>query len=55
VIPVQYQSGKPLQACDLTSAEPFLKAMAGTAVKRPGPSLSLTSPLPDAMVIELMR
>ena len=55
VIPVQYQSGKPLQACDLTSAEPFLKAMAGTAVKRPGRSLSLTSPLPDAMVIELMR
>ena len=55
VIPVQYQSGKPLQACDLTSAEPFLKAMAGTAVKRPGPSLSLTSPLSDAMVIELMR
>jgi hypothetical protein len=29
--------------------------MAGTAVKRPGPNLSLTSPLPDAMVIELMR
>jgi hypothetical protein len=24
-------------------------------VKRPGPSLSLTSPLPDATVIELMR
>ncbi|MEB3235590.1 MAG: MBL fold metallo-hydrolase [Cyanobacteriota bacterium] len=56
VIPVQYISGrKPPKDCDQGSVEPFLKAMAGTKVNRPGPSLNLPGKLGDGMVIEVMR
>jgi L-ascorbate metabolism protein UlaG (beta-lactamase superfamily) len=54
VIPVQY--GGPASAgCDQGSAQPFLEAMAGTKVNRPGSTLHLTPPLGDSTVIELMR
>jgi L-ascorbate metabolism protein UlaG (beta-lactamase superfamily) len=54
VIPVQY-GGRASAGCDQGSAQPFLEAMAGTKVNRPGRSLSLTPPLGDSTVIELMR
>lgn len=54
VIPVQY-GGRASAGCDQGSAQPFLDAMAGTKVNRPGRTLSLTPPLGDSTVIELMR
>jgi L-ascorbate metabolism protein UlaG (beta-lactamase superfamily) len=55
VIPVQYTTGKPPAGCDQGSVEPFLKAMAGTPVKRTGSTLSLPGQLSDGLVIEVMR
>jgi hypothetical protein len=56
VIPVQFVSGKTTpKDCDQTSVQPFLDAMAGTPVKRPGRTLSLPGKLGDGMVIEVMR
>lgn len=55
VIPVQYVSGTTPKDCDQSSAEPFLKAMAGTPVQRPGRVLSLPAKLSDGTQIELMR
>lgn len=56
VIPVQYVSGrKPPKDCDQGSVEPFLKAMAGTTVRRTGTSLSLPGKVGDSLVIEVMR
>ena len=55
VIPVQYVSGKTPKDCDQTTVQPFLDAMAGTPVKRSGPSLSLPGKLGEGMVIEVMR
>jgi len=56
VIPVQYISGrKTPKDCDQGSVEPFLKAMAGTKVNRPGANLNLPGKLGDSMVIEVMR
>lgn len=54
VIPVQY-GGRAAAGCDQGSAQPFLDALAGTKVNRPGRSLSLVPPLGDSTVIELMR
>ena len=55
VIPVQYVSGKPPKDCDQGGVQPFLQAMAGTAVKRGGPSLTLPGKLGEGMVIEVLR
>ena len=55
VIPVQYTTGKPPAGCDQGPVEPFLKAMAGTPVQRPGRSLSLPGQLSDGLVIEVLR
>ena len=56
VIPVQYVSGKTTpKDCDQGSLQPFLDAMAGTPVKRPGRTLSLPAKLGEGMVIEVMR
>ena len=55
VIPVQYRPGGPSASCDLSSAQPFLEAMAGTPQRRVGSSFSLVPPLGDGTVIELMR
>jgi len=56
VIPVQYVSGrKPPKDCDQGGVEPFLKAMAGSTVRRTGPNLSLPGKLGDGLVIEVMR
>jgi hypothetical protein len=55
VIPVQYVSGRAPKACDLSSVEPFLKAMAGTPVKRGGRSLSLPAKLGNGLQIDVLR
>jgi hypothetical protein len=55
VIPVQYTTGKVPPGCDQGSVEPFLKAMAGTPVKRGGTSLNLPGKLSDGLVIEVLR
>jgi L-ascorbate metabolism protein UlaG (beta-lactamase superfamily) len=54
VIPVQY-GGKAAAGCDQGGVQPFLDAMAGTTVNRPGRSLSLTPPLGENTAIELLR
>jgi len=55
VIPVQYVSGGTPANCDQGSVEPFLKAMAGTPVKRVGRVLSLPAKLSDTTQIDVMR
>ncbi len=55
VIPVQYVSGKPPKDCDQGSIEPFLKAMAGTPVKRSGSSITLPAKLSDGTQILVLR
>jgi len=55
VIPVQYVSGPTPKTCDQTSVEPFLKAMAGTPVKRVGRVLSLPGKLRNGLQIDVMR
>ncbi len=55
VIPVQYVSGKTPKDCDQGSLEPFLKAMAGTPVKRGGSSITLPAKLSDATQIDVLR
>lgn len=54
VIPVQY-GGRASAGCDQGSVEPFLQALAGTTVRRGGSSLSLSPPLSDTTVIEILR
>jgi L-ascorbate metabolism protein UlaG (beta-lactamase superfamily) len=55
VIPVQYVSGKPPANCDQGSVEPFLQAMAGTAVQRVGRTLSLPGTLGETTQISVLR
>jgi L-ascorbate metabolism protein UlaG (beta-lactamase superfamily) len=55
VIPVQYRGSGPPPSCDLSSAQPFLEAMAGTPVRRSGGSLTVVPPVGDGTVIELLR
>jgi L-ascorbate metabolism protein UlaG (beta-lactamase superfamily) len=55
VVPVHYTPGPPPEACDQDSVEPFLEAMAGTTVRRPGRTLRVVPPLGDGMVIEVLR
>ena len=54
VIPVQY-GGKAAAGCAQGGVQPFLDAMAGTTVTRPGRTLSLTPPLGENTAIELLR
>ena len=55
VIPVQYVSGKAPKGCDQSSVKPFLQAMTGIKVNRPGTTLSLPSKLGGGTAIEVMR
>ncbi|MEI7666273.1 MAG: MBL fold metallo-hydrolase [Synechococcaceae cyanobacterium ELA263] len=55
VIPVQYRNAAPSASCDLGSIEPFLKAMAPAKVVRSGNSISLSAPLAEQTVIEVLR
>lgn len=55
VIPVQYRNAAPSASCDVGSIEPFLKAMAPAKVVRSGNSISLSAPLAEQTVIEVLR
>jgi L-ascorbate metabolism protein UlaG (beta-lactamase superfamily) len=55
VIPVQYVSGTTPASCDQGSVKPFLDAMAGTPVQRPGRTVTLGAPLSDATQILVLR
>ncbi len=55
VIPVQYVSGTTPASCDQGSVKPFLDAMPGTPVQRPGRTVTLGAPLSDATQILVLR
>jgi len=56
VIPVQFVRGGSAPAgCDQGGLQPFLEALSNPTVRQAGASLSLTPPLPDTTVIEVMR
>jgi hypothetical protein len=48
-------SGKTPADCVQGSIEPFLKALGGTPVKRPGRSVSLPGKLSDATEVLVLR
>jgi L-ascorbate metabolism protein UlaG (beta-lactamase superfamily) len=56
VIPVQFvRGGRAPAACDQGGVQPFLDALGTPKVRQAGASLSLTPPLADGLVVELMR
>ncbi|MEB3244092.1 MAG: MBL fold metallo-hydrolase [Cyanobacteriota bacterium] len=56
VIPVQYRrSGTAPANCDQGDLKPFLEALGNPQVRTAGTSLSLSPPLADATVVEVMR
>jgi L-ascorbate metabolism protein UlaG (beta-lactamase superfamily) len=55
VIPVQYRKAAPSETCDVGPIEPFLRAVSPAKVVRGGPSISITPPLGDGTVIEVLR
>jgi hypothetical protein len=56
VIPVQFvRGGKAPAACDQGGLQPFLEALGSPSVRQAGTSISLTPPLSDGMVVEVMR
>jgi len=55
VIPVQYRNAAPTTSCDVGPIEPFLKAMAPAKVIRSGGTVSVTPPLGDGTVVEVLR
>jgi L-ascorbate metabolism protein UlaG (beta-lactamase superfamily) len=57
VIPVQFvRGGRAPSACDQEGLKPFLEALGSpTTVRQGGSSLSLTPPLGDGLVVEVMR
>ena len=56
VIPVQFlRGGKAPANCDQGGIQPFLEALASPTVRQAGTSLSLTPPLAESTVVEVMR
>ncbi len=56
VIPVQYvRGGRAPAACDQDGLQPFLSALGSPTVRQAGASLSLTPPLGESLVVEVMR
>ncbi len=55
VIPVQYVSGTTPANCDQGGIEPFLQAMSGTPVQRPGRTVSFGAPLSEGTQIMVLR
>jgi L-ascorbate metabolism protein UlaG (beta-lactamase superfamily) len=56
VIPVQYtRGGRAPSACDQGGLQPFLDALGSPTVRQAGTSLSLTPPLADGPVVDVMR
>jgi L-ascorbate metabolism protein UlaG (beta-lactamase superfamily) len=56
VIPVQFvRGGRAPASCDQGGLQPFLDALGTPKVRQAGASLSLTPPLADGLVVEVMR
>jgi L-ascorbate metabolism protein UlaG (beta-lactamase superfamily) len=56
VIPVQYLRGGTAPAsCDQAGIQPFLDALGTATVRQAGSSMTLTPPLPDSTVVDVMR
>ncbi|MCP9888053.1 MBL fold metallo-hydrolase [Cyanobium sp. ATX 6A2] len=55
VIPVQYVSGAVPANCDQGGVEPFLQAMSGTPVQRPGRTVNLPGSLGEGPTIKVLR
>lgn len=56
VIPVQFlRGGKSPANCDQGGMQPFLEALGNPTVRQAGSTLSLTPPLGDNTVVEVMR
>jgi L-ascorbate metabolism protein UlaG (beta-lactamase superfamily) len=56
VIPVQFiRGGSPPPSCDQGGLRPFLEALGTPTVRQAGVRLSLTPPLPEGPVVEVMR
>ncbi|MFM9072939.1 MAG: MBL fold metallo-hydrolase [Cyanobium sp.] len=56
VIPVQFlRGGKSPANCDQGGMQPFLEALGNPTVRQAGSTLSLTPPLGDSTVVEVMR
>ena len=56
VIPVQFvRGGRAPAGCDQGGLQPFLDALGSPKVQKAGVSLSLTPPLSDGLVVEVMR
>jgi L-ascorbate metabolism protein UlaG (beta-lactamase superfamily) len=56
VIPVQYvRAGKAPADCDQGGLQPFLEALGNPTVRKAGATLSLTPPLVEDRVVEVMR
>lgn len=56
VIPVQYLRGGTAPAsCDQGGIQPFLDALGTATVRQAGSSMTLTPPLPDSTVVDVMR
>ena len=56
VIPVQYlRGGRAPANCDQGGMQPFLEALGSPTVRQAGTSLSLTPPLGESTVVEVMR
>lgn len=56
VIPVQFlRGGRSPSACDQGGLQPFLEALGSPVVRQAGASLTLTPPLADGLVVEVMR
>jgi L-ascorbate metabolism protein UlaG (beta-lactamase superfamily) len=56
VIPVQFtRSGPAPSSCDQGGLQPFLDALGSPTVRQAGTTLSLTPPLGDGLVVEVMR
>ncbi|MFO8236843.1 MAG: MBL fold metallo-hydrolase [Prochlorococcaceae cyanobacterium] len=55
VIPVQYVTGAAPANCDQGGVEPFLQAMAGTPVQRPGRTVNLSGSLGEGPAIMVLR
>lgn len=56
VIPVQFlRGGRAPSACDQGGVQTFLEALGSPSVRQAGASLTLTPPLADGLVVEVMR
>ncbi len=55
VIPVQYTKGSTPKNCDQKGIAPFLNAIKGTPISKPGKSLTISNKLRNSIVINILE